>query len=154
MNAKDARAKLEALVDGCSAIVSCLGNRQPFEARWIAKGTALALEAARAKQVPRFVALNSFGIGNDWLPRQGFIPKLWSCLLATHLRGARRDLESQERLLTASDLDFLVFKPTGLTPEAPPTGHWKLVTGPGDRQTVSYILFLSQTSCFSCCNRP
>lgn len=126
-----AAAKVEALVEGCDSIVACVGNRQPFMPRWIAKGTDLAVRAAQATKAKRLVVLNSFGIGEDWLPRTGFIPRLWAFLLATLLRRARADLQEQERIVRASGLDYLIVKPTGLTPEKPPTSTWKLAAGPG-----------------------
>jgi len=125
----DAPKQLDDVLSGADAVVSCLGSRQPFRERWIASGTQLVVDAMRRQNVDRLVALNSFGIGQDFLPRRGVIYYLWSVLLLnTFWLPAKRDLVRQEALVRDSGLDYLLVKPVGLTPELAPSNTWKVLT--------------------------
>ena len=55
-----------------------------------------------------------------------WVGKLFAALLLTATKSARRDLNAAEDAVRASDLDYLIVRPTGLTPTAQPTGAWKL----------------------------
>ena len=131
VKAATAEQDIAAIVEGADAVVACLGSRQPFQDRWAAKGTEMTMNAMEKMGVDRLVILNSFGIGDDFMPKTGFVFKyLWPFLLNTLLRTAKKDLQRQEALVHASSLDYLLVKPVGLTPEVPPAGKWKLLTAP------------------------
>lgn len=120
-------SKLEEVLGSADAVISCIGNRQPSMARWIAQGNSIMLRALSAKGIkPRFLALSSFGIGNNPLPGS-MIRTLWSVMMATVLRSAKKDLEAMESSVQASGLDYLIVRPLGVDPEAKPKGNWHLI---------------------------
>eukprot|EP00631_Chrysoreinhardia_giraudii_P002821 CAMPEP_0197424198 /NCGR_PEP_ID=MMETSP1170-20131217/25196_1 /TAXON_ID=54406 /ORGANISM="Sarcinochrysis sp, Strain CCMP770" /LENGTH=252 /DNA_ID=CAMNT_0042951673 /DNA_START=40 /DNA_END=798 /DNA_ORIENTATION=+ len=147
--AEDAVDRLRTVVEGCDAVVACLGNREPFMPRWVARGTETAVDACRAAKVPRLVVLNSFGIADESVLRQNeTIPRIWRVLLATLLRRARTDLRQQATFLADScdDLDVLVVKPAGLSPEKAPTRTWKVATP--DDNAIDYAVAKSDVATF------
>mmetsp|Transcript_17297 Transcript_17297/g.35927 ORF Transcript_17297/g.35927 Transcript_17297/m.35927 type:complete len:272 (-) Transcript_17297:1130-1945(-) len=114
-----AREVVEHVVDGASAVVACLGNRQgPLGegmGLWVADGVDMVRKAMEKMHVKRLVVLSSMGIGEDELPF-GPIKVLWWFLLRTILRKVHRDLQEMEKLVQGSDLDYLIVRPVGLTP--------------------------------------
>jgi nucleoside-diphosphate-sugar epimerase len=50
-----------------TAVVSCLGNRQPFVGHWVAhEGNQAVIQAMQKHKVQRVVALTSSGVEEDW----------------------------------------------------------------------------------------
>lgn len=115
---------LAAAVDGATAIVAALSSRQPSYPRWAAAGATATLTAATAAGIRRVVVLSSMGIGADPLP-MGPLKLLWGAMLATVFRSVRTDLTAAEAVWAASpaDVDYVLFRPMGLTPTEPPRGR-------------------------------
>lgn len=56
-------------LEGVDAVVSCLGNRQPFHQDRVAHyGTEAICKAMLSQQISRIVMISSVGIGDDWPP--------------------------------------------------------------------------------------
>lgn len=87
-------------------------------------------QAMQANGVQRLVLLSSFGINDDFLPF-GVINVLWGAMLNTTLRQPKKDLYAMEACVTATELDYVLVRSMGLTPEEPPAGKWKTLTGKG-----------------------
>lgn len=78
--------------------------------------------------------ISSEGIGDSWPPMQWhwLVGRLFSAMMLTVLKQARRDLNAAEEAVTSSGLDYLIVRPTGLTPTAAATGVWKLRASKAD----------------------
>eukprot|EP00892_Ulva_mutabilis_P000832 jgi/Ulvmu1/1074/UM105_0033.1 len=131
-----AQHQLEQQFEGVDAVIACIGSRQPgkkfpeLKSRWCKAGAEMVAAAMQATSVSRLLLLSSFGIHDDFLP-MSVLKALWGAMLSTSLRAAKKDLLAMEDHITASGLDYVLVKPMGLTPEAPPTGKWKAVTARG-----------------------
>jgi hypothetical protein len=136
ISGEEAQAAIEAEVEGCDAVVACLGSRQPSKkTRWQGMGSRKVVAAMKAKGVSRLVNLSSMGIGDDYLP-PSFWKRFWWCFLRLVIPGALKDLNTMEEVVVGSGLDYLQVRCMGLTPECPPKGlealrvlEWK--TGEG-----------------------
>jgi hypothetical protein len=132
----DAQMKLEEQFDGVDAVVACIGSRQPgkkfpaLKSRWCELGASKIAAAMASAGVQRLVLLSSFGIGDDYLPTSA-LTLLWSVMLRTSLRGVKRDIGAMESHIAGTALDYLLVRPSGLTPDEPPAGSWKVVTAKG-----------------------
>lgn len=124
-NAAAAQTELENTLEGVTAVVACVGSRQPGVARWCATGTSIVTEAMKSKDVSRLVHLSSFGMGDDYIPFRG-VRVFWAFLLNV-FRNVKNDLIRMEDIVEKSGLDYLLVRPVGLTPEEPPRGSWKLL---------------------------
>lgn len=143
MNADDvARA-----VVGHDAVVVALGDsRNPFALAVGMKritppnicevGTANVIAAVKAAAIKRLVCVTSYGVGDtrDLLPPMHKRIFRW-----LRLREQMDDKEQQEKLVKASDLDWTLVQPVGLTDGAA-TGRW-LASSKGRRRkrTISRI---------------
>jgi hypothetical protein len=116
-----AEAEIGAAIEGVDAVISCLGNRQPQMERWCSLGTRKVVGAMKTKNINRLVTLSSMGIGEDFLKTTP-LTILWSFLLRTLLRSARKDLIEMEREVRESNLDYVLVRPVGLSPPELPQG--------------------------------
>ena len=133
--ASDLETLKKALKD-VDAVVSCIGCRQIGFDRWAAPGTANIIAAMQANNVKRLVMISSVGIRESyppirWNPMIGIVFRL---LMLTLIRGAVRDLTAAEESVEESDLDYLIVRPTGLTPSLEAKGTWKTIHEPSDEQ--------------------
>lgn len=114
---------------GATAVVSCLGNRQPFVGGWeSAEGNEAVIQAMKVEGVDRSVVLTSVGVEEDWPPMEYFAPGKYilGFLFMTIARRSFQDLTMMERAYRASDTDFLLVRPVGVGEEEPPIGEWFL----------------------------
>ena len=126
----EAEEEIRKQIEGVDTVVACIGSRQESKvSRWNALGTRKVTQAMKSAKVSRLIFLSSMGIGDDFLPIS-FIKVFWGFLLRTALRSAFKDLCAAEELVFKSDVDYLVGRPTGLSPEEKESGSWKLVTKP------------------------
>lgn len=143
-----AGAALETAVRGADAVVCAFSSRQPELPRYLALGMGKVLAAIRAGRTePRLVVLSSLGIGDDLLPLSA-VKVLWACLLGTCFAAPARDLRVLEQLVEESGLDYALLRPTGLTPEEPPTGSYAMLTERGQRHLE---LSISKPDAARCC---
>jgi uncharacterized protein YbjT (DUF2867 family) len=104
---------VEAAVEGCDAVLSALGHK-----RWLyptkiqSEGTRHVVEAMRRHGVRRFVCETALGIGDAWW-RLGLQYTLFvrPVILPFYFHDKLR----QERVVRASDLDWVLVRPGVLT---------------------------------------
>lgn len=118
---------------GATAVVSCLGHRQPGwkNKELISKGLVAydgnkqVIAAMKEANVNRVVVISSFGINGDkdWPHLAG---KLMRCLFMTFMRKARKDLEKMEDSYTGSELDYLIVRPVGIGEDVEESGKYYL----------------------------
>lgn len=119
--------------EGASAVVSCLGHRQPGwkypelkERGLIAyDGSKQVIAAMEEAKVNRVVAITSMAIKGDrsW---PHWATKFMACLFMTFQRKAGKDLEAMEDAYTESSLDYLLVRPVGIGEEVVPKGRYYL----------------------------
>jgi|UPI000581B58F hypothetical protein len=109
-----------------TAVVSCLGNRQPFVGHWVAfEGNNAVVHAMKEEKVARAVVLSSVGVEEDWPPLEfHFAGKVLAFLFLTFARSSFRDLTKMEQIYKGSDLDYLFVRPVGIGEEVVPIGSW------------------------------
>lgn len=117
-----------------TAVVSCLGNRQPGFGHWeSAEGNKALLKALPQNQKNRVVVITSVGVEEDWPPLE-FV-WLYKVILSILFivpglsRAAYRDLTTMERMYKATapeHVDFLLVRPVGLPEDVVPVGKWCL----------------------------
>mmetsp|Transcript_16310 Transcript_16310/g.32213 ORF Transcript_16310/g.32213 Transcript_16310/m.32213 type:complete len:254 (-) Transcript_16310:36-797(-) len=127
-----AQAAIEQHIDGCDAVVACLGSRQPSKkTRWLGLGSQKVIAAMQTKGVRRLVNLSSMGIGDDFQPPNGW-KTFWWWFLRLVIPGALKDLNAMEKNVMGSNLDYLQVRAMGLTPECPPCGKTDVLEKAGD----------------------
>lgn len=108
-------------------------------------GTANVIAAMEAASVKRLICVTSYGVG-DTRDRLSTVFKIW--FRALQLGEQLTDKENQEKVVKASDLDWTLIQPVGLTDGAA-TGRWvESTTGDRRKRTVSRVDladFIAQT---------
>lgn len=134
-------------VAGQDAVIVCLGDsRNPVLRRLGAKpltapniceaGTANVVAAMKDASVKRLICITSYGVG-DTRDRPSKVFKLW--FRGLQLLEQLADKEEQEKVVKASDLDWTLLQPVGLTDGAA-TGRWVAsTTGDRRKRTVSRV---------------
>lgn len=144
VSSESAEQEIAAAIYGADAVISCLGNREPSMERWASPGTAKVVAAMKTKKIDRLVSLSSMGIGKDLLKTTP-LTVLWSVLLRTVLRSARRDLLALEGTVRGSGLDYALVRPMGLTPSEPPRGSCDTLSSRG---SLAFMLSKSDAAAF------
>uniref|UniRef100_A0A7S2GSY8 NAD(P)-binding domain-containing protein n=1 Tax=Helicotheca tamesis TaxID=374047 RepID=A0A7S2GSY8_9STRA len=118
-------------LDGVDAIVSGLGNRQPFHGDRVAKrGTGRLIDAMKGTNIKRLVMISSIGIDDDWPPMEWrFEGKIMKWLFKTLCRREYSDLLGAERAVRQGhkenpDLNYLIIRPVGIGEKKEPVGKW------------------------------
>ena len=116
-----------------TAVVSCVGNRQPGVGGNDAHESMeqLILPAMKQHAVSRLVVMTSVGVEEDWPALEFFAMGRYvlSCMFLTVSRRAFRDLTKMERAVrqgTDAALDFLLVRPVGIGEDVLPAGKWQL----------------------------
>ena len=104
-------------VTGVAICVGSVGGPGMHE-----EATANAIHAMATTGATRLVKLSAAGAFNRNSP---FISAAYRCLIATTRKWAYDDLEAAERRIMASDLDWTIVRPSGMTLD-PPTGHYRV----------------------------
>jgi len=130
---KDELPNLSEHFVGASAVVSCLGHRQPgwkypeLKKRGLVAydGNRRVIAAMEEANVERVVTISSFAINGDrsW-PHPA--SKFMACLFKTFMRKARKDLEAMEDAYVRSSLDYLIVRPVGIGEDVVETGRYYL----------------------------
>jgi putative NADH-flavin reductase len=113
-------------VAGQDVVLSALGTRSGPAV--LPEGTRAILEAMKEHGVQRSLWVSSFGAG-DSLKQMGWLAQ--TLIVKGLLRQAIEEKNAQERIIMASDGDWIIARPGGLT-DGPLTGQYR-VTGPGDK---------------------
>jgi len=124
---------LEEAFHGADAVVACVGARQGTFGVWVAQAAQYIIDAMKKKGVERLVILSSMGINDDYVPL-GFIRVLWRTMLGTVLRATRNDLYKMEEIVSNSQLNYLLVRPMGLSPDeaSKEKNSWKILSSKSD----------------------
>jgi nucleoside-diphosphate-sugar epimerase len=128
---KNPQANLAEHFQGATAVISCLGHRQPgykypqlIQRGLVATaGNQQVVDAMTKANVKRIVVITSMGMGENihWI---GNVMKFF---FWTNSRKAYRDLRMMEEIFSQSDsndLDYLLVRPMGLSEEQVPINEW------------------------------
>ena len=112
--------------EDATAVISCLGNRQPFIGEWCAyEGNQVVIQA----KPKRVVILTSMGVEEDWPPVKSFLlGRIIMTVIFTVLgRKMFRDLTQMEKAYRATtDLSYLLVRPVGIGEEVVPCNEWEI----------------------------
>jgi len=132
---KDQHDELKVHFENATAVISCLGNRQPFVGHCdAAEGNVAVIDCV--KQTPelnRVVVCTSVGIEEDW-PAVEFFKfgqYIMSAMFMTISKASFRDLTAMERAYRATaknEVDFLLVRPVGIGEDVKPVNSWVLQT--------------------------
>jgi hypothetical protein len=116
-----------------TAVVSALGNRQPFFGHnEAADGNAVVIKIMQQmKDLKRVVICSSVGIEEDWPPLEFFPMGRYalSLMFATCSKRNSKDLTAMERAYKATsenDIDYLIVRPVGLGEDIKPVNTWAI----------------------------
>jgi uncharacterized protein YbjT (DUF2867 family) len=119
------QASVDACIEGTDAVVCVLGThgglgrQEPIEAR----GTARIIDSMQRLGVRRLIAVTSLGVG-DSIDQ---VPGFFRVLMKLTLKRIMEAKEEQERLIRASELDWTIVRPGGLT-DGPKTDSYRFGT--------------------------
>lgn len=110
---------VERCVAGSDAVICVLGSHggaEPVEDR----GTECILAAMQAAGVRRLIAVTSMGVGDSVEQ----VPAFFRAIMKLTLRRIMQAKERQEQAIMATDLDWTIVRPGGLT-DGPRTGNYR-----------------------------
>ncbi|HSN74082.1 MAG TPA: SDR family oxidoreductase [Anaerolineae bacterium] len=114
-------APVQQTLQGADAVVVSLGNTANNRDYVVSQGTQVILDAIVALGRPRrIVVVSSLGVGES----KDQVPFAFKMLMKTALKKPMEDKERQEALVKASELDWTIVRPGGLT-NGPATGQYK-----------------------------
>jgi uncharacterized protein YbjT (DUF2867 family) len=116
------QAATDRTVEGTDAVICVLGTKpgnEPVEA----PGTERILAAMAKHGVKRLIAVSSMGVG-DSIEQ---INLAFRVIMNLTLKRIMQAKEAQERLIMASDTDWTIVRPGGLT-DGPRTGNYRAGT--------------------------
>lgn len=116
--------RVMATLTGCDAAVIALGAVKGSPTDVCSAGTFLILQAAAKTGTKNVAAISSLGVGDSRLD----VPLVFRLIADLFLKKVMADKETQEAMLRAADLNWVILRPTGLT-DGPATGN--AVTGNG-----------------------
>ena len=116
---------VSATLDGTDAVVVSLGNTANNPNYVVSDGTRNIVNAMEAQGLRRIIVISSLGVGDS----RDQVPLAFKMIMKTVLRHAMEDKERQEALIRASDLDWTIVRPGGLT-DGPATGDYLFGTDP------------------------
>lgn len=117
-------ARVEETLQGADAVVVSLGNTSPNPDYIVSQGTQVIVAAMKRLEQPRrIVVVSSIGVGDS----KDQVPFAFKLLMMSVLRKPMEDKERQEALVKASDLDWTIVRPGGLT-DGPATGVYQVGT--------------------------
>lgn len=116
LNQSDVAKALEQ----AEAVVCTLGNTGNNPADVVSAGTQQIVNALQHRGLKRLIVVSSLGVGDS----KQQVPFFFKVLAATVLRKTMKDKEVQEALVRASDLDWTIVRPGGLT-DGPRTGVYR-----------------------------
>lgn len=108
------------VVQGADAVIITLGNTANNPDYVVSQGTAVILDAMKGAGVSRVIVISSLGVGES--KNQLALPL--RMLFNTVMKKPMEDKERQEALVKASDMDWIIVRPGGLT-NGPATGVYK-----------------------------
>jgi putative NADH-flavin reductase len=119
-------AALKAALVSCDAVISTLGTPMSAfkEVTLLSAATIALIRAMKSRQVRRLVCITGMGAG-DSKGHGGFVfDRIFNPLM---LRNVYVDKDRQESLIRASDLDWIIIRPSVLN-DKPATGRVRALT--------------------------
>lgn len=116
----DFEAVDRAMVDS-EAVAFCVGSGAARPVEVHSQGIANVIHAMARAQIRPLAAISAAGVFARDSRRMSIGFRL---LMKTTLKSVYDDLEQMEQRIAASDLDWTVVRPVGLT-DGPPTGHYR-----------------------------
>jgi putative NADH-flavin reductase len=129
-------SSLEAAVEGQDAVLSALGVRQLGKNTILSDGTRNLIQAMEKLGVKRLIVESSLGVGDS---RGQLGPMHNWFVMPVLLRNVFADKETQESVIRASRLDWVIVRPAILT-NGPRTGRYKAGFAPSNqsiKRTIS-----------------
>jgi hypothetical protein len=124
---KDSTAEsLEKELQDIDAVISGLGNRQPFLGDRVGKhGTRNVVTAMEKNSISRLVMTSSMGLNEDYPCMEWrWEGKVMDGIFSTLCRRERDDLVGAEKAVTQSSLNYVIVRPVGLGDECVPEGKY------------------------------
>lgn len=131
-------AKVETAIRGSEAVIVSLGSTANNPDDIVSQGTGVVVKAMQKLGVQRLIAVTSIGVGDS----KDQVPPAFKMLMTTVLKKPMLDKERQEALIKASNLDWTIVRPGGLT-DGPATGGYtagldpKIMAGQVSRADVA-----------------
>lgn len=116
----DSRQAIEQAVTGSDAVILALGTTDRKPNTVLSDGTRTIVEAMQTAGVKQLAAITSMGCGNSKAQVNSRIMKF---VIRTFAKEIWADKDRQEQVIFASDLDYLIVRPGGLT-KKPGDGDW------------------------------
>lgn len=129
------RASVATAMQGQDAVLCALGVRQIGRNTILSDGTRNLIQAMEKNGVKRLVVESSLGVG-DSAGQLGPLHNFF--ILPLILKHIFRDKETQESLVRASSLDWIIVRPAILT-NGPRTGRYKAGFAPAERSIKAKI---------------
>ena len=120
---------VEAAVEGQDGVLSALGVRQLGKNSILSDGTRNLIQAMEKLGVKRLIVESSLGLGDSRGQLGRWYERLWVRGL---LKNIFADKETQESVIRASRLDWVIVRPAILT-NGPRTGRYKAGFAPNNR---------------------
>jgi putative NADH-flavin reductase len=118
-------ADVTPVVAGADAVIVSLGNTADNPEMVVSRGTGVVIQAMQEQGVRRIIVVSSIGVGES----KDQVPFVFKMLMGTVLKKAMEDKEAQEILVKATDLEWTIVRPGGLT-DGPATGNYRAGTDP------------------------
>ena len=113
-------ARVAQAIEGQDAVVCVLGAGSDLKKTTVrTDGTINIINGMKKHAVKRLLVVTAMGVGESW-DTLSFVNKLF---FATLLKSSRSDHEAQEAVVKASELDWTIIRPSGLT-DTPRTGKY------------------------------
>lgn len=109
------------VVTGAAVVINTLGGTANNPDDICTQGTRRILAAMQQQGVRRLVTVTALGVGDSY----DKVPLAFKAIIKTALRKAYADKESQERLIMASDRDWIIVRPGGLSDD-PASGAYQV----------------------------
>lgn len=128
----DARdsAAVSQVLGGADVAISTLGNFNRKPNTEVSDATKTVIAAMEAGGLQRLVVVSTIGVGDSFKPLRSFMFK--RVVIGLVAKEIWKDRERQEDVIRASNLDWTIARPGGLTDD-PFTGDYQVVGG-GDPQ--------------------
>ena len=115
------RSRVDETIAGADAMIVSLGNTANNPDYVVSRGTQVIVDAMTDAGSPcRLIVVTSLGVGDS----RDQVPFAFKMLMSTVLKKPMEDKERQEALVRASNLDWVIVRPGGLT-NGPATGDYK-----------------------------
>lgn len=118
-DAKDQTA-VDKTVRGADVVISALGSPAQSSDMVEAAGTQNIIESMKTHNVSRLIVITSIGLGDSIKQ----VPFAFKTVMKTFLRKAIAEKTKQEALVMASELDWIIVRPGGLSDE-PASGQYQ-----------------------------